>query len=176
MKIKITIVCFFSFFYFNFANAKLVSIATDNSKEFLLVSNVVQLLFEQLSFNVSIQQGDPNTFFFKTLEGEFNIFITRNTNEIKVLQNENPLMIKFSTLYFADDEKNDMVILLNSNNIEDIDKGSLKVLRRLEFTKNGINSLEKYNSQELMSPRDAARTWLGTHPNTVEYLFDTSED
>ena len=33
MKIKITIVCFFSFFYFNFANAKLVSIATDNSKE-----------------------------------------------------------------------------------------------------------------------------------------------
>ena len=82
---------FFSFFYFNFANAKLVSIATDNSKEFLLVSNVVQLLFEQLSFNVSIQQGDPNTFFFKTLEGEFNIFITRNTNEIKVLQNENPV-------------------------------------------------------------------------------------
>ena len=71
---------------------------------------------------------------------------------------------------------NDMVILLNSNNIEDIDKSSLKVLRKLEFTKNGINSLEKYNSQELMSPRDAARTWLGTHPNTVEYLFDTSED
>ena len=73
-------------------------------------------------------------------------------------------------------KKNDIVILVNSNNIEDIDKGSLKVLRKLEFTKNGINSLEKYNSQELMSPRDAARTWLGTHPNTVEYLFDTSED
>ena len=38
-------------------------------------------------------------------------------------------MIKFSTLYFADNENNDIVILLNSNNIEDIDKGSLKVLK-----------------------------------------------
>ena len=85
-------------------------------------------------------------------------------------------MIKFATIFFADDEKNDIVILLNSNNIEDIDKGSLKVLSKLEFTKNGINSLMKYNSEELMSPRDAARNWLGTHPNTVEYLFDTSED
>ena len=98
---------------------------------------MVQLLFEQLSFNVSIQQVIQILSFFKTLEGEFNIFITRNTNEIKVLQNENPVMIKFATIFFADDEKNDIVILLNSNNIEDIDKGSLKVLSKLEFTKNG---------------------------------------
>ena len=67
MKIKITIVCFF-LFYFNFANAKLVSIATENSKEFLLVSNVVQLLFEQLSFNVSIQQGTQILSFLKHLK------------------------------------------------------------------------------------------------------------
>ena len=71
---------------------------------------------------------------------------------------------------------NGKIEILGSNNIEDIDKGSLKVLSKLEFTKNGINSLMKYNSEELMSPRDAARNWLGTHPNTVEYLFDTSED
>ena len=54
------------------------------------------------------------------------IFLSQEILTKSSLQNENPVMIKFATIFFADDEKNDIVILLNSNNIEDIDKGSLK--------------------------------------------------
>ena len=56
-----------------------------------------------------------------------------------------------------------------------IDKYAYYVLSKMELSLRAIEEMEAMMATEKMSARDAARQWIGSHPNTLSYWLEPEE-
>jgi glycine betaine/proline transport system substrate-binding protein len=73
--------------------------------------------------------------------------------------------------------KADSAYLLAHKDIKQkLDKETLGVLKRMELSVKWVTELDYMVNVDKMSPRDAARLWIGAHPDTVSYWLEPEED
>ncbi len=73
--------------------------------------------------------------------------------------------------------KTDSAYLVAHKDIKQkLDKHALGALQRMELSVQWVTELDHMVNVDKMSPRDAARLWIGAHPNTVSYWLEPEED
>lgn len=73
--------------------------------------------------------------------------------------------------------KTDSAYLIAHKDIgEKLDKQTLAALRRMELSVKWVTELDHMVNVTKMAPREAARLWIGAHPNTVSYWLEPEED
>jgi len=73
--------------------------------------------------------------------------------------------------------KTDSAYLVAHKDIKQtLDKHAMGVLQRMELSVKSVTELDYMVNVQKMSPRDAARQWMGAHPNTVSYWLEPEEE
>ena len=56
------------------------------------------------------------------------------------------------------------------------DKRQRELISRIELSQRAVTEMDYWVNVDKMSPRDAARRWLGMNPNTVTYWIQGPDE
>jgi glycine betaine/proline transport system substrate-binding protein len=71
---------------------------------------------------------------------------------------------------------NRAVLVASKSFWQRIDKRQRETLTRMELSLKAVTEMDYWVNVEKMSPRDAARRWIGSNPNTVTYWIQGPEE